>query len=489
MVGAPVFKRSSKKARPPGSSYSRALFLVWAAGLVARVGFVLLEPATDPVADERMWLSWGTAVLPSSEVAFSPLAFRLIFHPPVYPYFLGCLFALFGSLTAIKCAQAVVGSLIVPALGLLGRRGFGPRAGIVVAAMAVLYPELIWFSAHFWAETLFLVMLWWAFERLAAASESGSLLLSIISGLLFGLAILTRETALYFLPLAAMWLAWPSSNDAPHDAGDAAHNEPHAPASQPARARVGAAVALLTASLAVVAPWTLRNWIVYQAFVPVSTAGALNLWQGNTRLTRQEVYERYWAVRGRIAKYEYAREMGLRAIRDRQPFWFFEKLRDEMPNFWEADSQALVHLRRGAYGTVRPALAVVATAVLVGPYLVVLTLFAVGLARLPSTRVSLLLAAFLGYYLLIHVATHGYARYRLPVVPALLLLAAAAVAGEHAPSLAKGPRRLVLGVVALVLGLSLAPSLIHLTRLPSVVSENARFGLPDPGSPEEGHDP
>ena len=102
----------------------------------------------------------------------------------------------------------------------------------------------------------------------------------------------------------------------------------------------GARPAFLAASLAVVVPWTVRNYLAFDAFVPVSTSGALNLWQGNTRMTREQVYEEYWAVHGRIAKYEHARRRGIEAVLERQPWWIFEKLRDEMPEYWAAHGAA-----------------------------------------------------------------------------------------------------------------------------------------------------
>ena len=146
------------------------------------------------------------------------------------------------------------------------------------------------------------------------------------AGLLWGLAILTRETVLYFVPLAALWLAWRRPGG------------------------LKRAGLFVCAALVVVVPWTVRNWYVFDAFVPVSTAGALNLWQGNTRLSREQVYEEYWAVRGRIAKYEHARSRAIEAILERQPLWIFEKLRSELPEFWEAHGQPIVHIERGAYG-------------------------------------------------------------------------------------------------------------------------------------------
>jgi 4-amino-4-deoxy-L-arabinose transferase-like glycosyltransferase len=419
---------------PAEGRFRKHLLLLTLAGLVVRLAFVFLEPATDPVADETMWTTWGAKVLP--EVGFSPFAFRLIFHPPLYPYFIGA-FAVLGGLTAVKLAQAVVSALLVPAVGRLGAAVFGPEAGLAAAAIAAFYPELVWFSAHFWVETVFTVLLWWGFERLVAADERASLRVAVAAGALFGLAILARETVLYFLPVAAGWLAWRRPGGGVRGAG------------------------FLLAAVLTVAPWTLRNWIVYGDFVPVSTAGALNLWQGNALVSRQEVYDQYWAVHGRIEKYRFARAKGLEAIRERQPGWFFEKLRQEMPNFWEADSQALVHVVRGAYGPYPRALAVAAVVVVLLPFFACLVGLVFGLAALSLARGPLLLVAFLAYYNLIHVAAHGYARYRLPAMPVLFLLAGFAWSAWRArtyPALSR-PRRAVGLAAAVVLALSVAPTL------------------------------
>jgi hypothetical protein len=278
-----------------------------------------------------------------------------------------------------------------------------------------------------------------------AADASASPALAAAAGLLFGLAVLTRETVLYFAPLAALWLAYGRR-------------------SARARAALFLAVVVLT-----VAPWTYRNWVVHGAFVPVSTAGGLNLYQGNARLTRPEVYERYWAVRGLVEKYRFARRAGLEAIWERQPTWLLEKLRDEMPNFWEADSQALVHIRRGAYGEVGPASAVAAALVVLFPFLAALALFAVGLACVPLRRSTVLLLGFLAYYNLLHVVTHGYARYRLPALPVVLMVAATGAVALRSRTAPKPSRRrvAVAFTVAAALALSLVPSLRLQARQPA----------------------
>jgi hypothetical protein len=303
----------------------------------------------------------------------------------------------------------------------------------VAGALVALYPDLVWFTAHFWSETLFLALLWWGFERLLAAQASGERAPALAAGLLFGLAALTRETVLYFLPLAALWL-WEARRD------------------------VRPAAAFALAATLVILPWTGRNWVVWDAFVPVSTAGGLNLWQGNARMTREEVYAEYAKVPGRVAKYRHARAKGIEAIRDRQPAWLLEKLRDEMPRFWEADSLALAHIDREAYGEASAASRRAAAVVLVGPYLALLPAFAIGVAAASWSRASGVLLGFLVYYNLLHVATHGFARYRLPILPVIFAFAAVALTRDRWRGLSA--RRLAVAAAVLgILALSVAPSL------------------------------
>jgi 4-amino-4-deoxy-L-arabinose transferase-like glycosyltransferase len=417
---------------------SRKLLLLTLGGLLVRIAFLLLEPATHPIADERTWTNWAIENLVTTKVRFNPLRTHMIFYPPLYPYFIAVPYELFGGLAAVKWAQVVVSSLLVPAVGRVASLAFGPAAGLLAAAFAAFYPDFVWFSVHFWSETLFMVLLWWAFERFLVADRTRRLSHALAAGVLWGLSILVRETALYFTPLAALRLAlgWRREGG------------------------VLRAAAFLLAALLTVAPWTLRNWLVFHAFVPVSTAGSLNLFQGNARLTRQEVYDLYYAVKGRIEQHRYAQRMGVKAILDRQPLWALEKLRDEMPRFWEADSLALVHIKRGAYGDVEVRYARAAWLVVVLPYLAALALFLAGLIALPLDRDRLFLVGFLVFYNALHVITHGFARYRLPIMPVVLMFAAWTIvewrAGRY-PTLSRR-RRVVAAAVTLLAVLTLLPS-------------------------------
>jgi dolichyl-phosphate-mannose-protein mannosyltransferase len=445
-----------------GDRMARRLAALTMAALLVRLAFLVLEPATPPVGDEHTWTDWARELV-SPRVHYSPFRIHLIFYPPVYPYFLAALYGATGTFEAARWAQALIGAMLVAAVGLAGSRAFSPRVGLWAAAVAAFYPELVWFSVHFWSETVFTVLLWWGIERLLAADRLGGIGRAVAAGLLWGAAILTRETVLYFVPLAAVWLAT-------RDRG---------------RARAQAAAFFVTALL-IVAPWTYRNWVEFHAFVPVATAGGQNLFQGNALIPRDVTYEMVDAVQGRVQQYRYAMRMGLQAIRDRQPWWIFEKLRDEMPRFWEADSLVLVHLKRGAkaYGVVPPTVAVAVALVVLVPYVGVLALFALGLVRLRPTRPAVLLVGFLAYYNLIHVVTHGFARYRLPIMPVVFLIAGLGWVAWRDGELARmsGRARALAAALALIITVILIPSFRLNLGHPA-------FGLTDTGGPPGGDAP
>ena len=119
-----------------------------------------------------------------------------------------------------------------------------------------------------------------------------------------------------------------------------------------------------------------------------------------------------------------------------------------------------------------------AALVILVPYVAVLALFAIGLVQLRRTRPVLLLLVFFAYYNLLHVVTHGFARYRLPVMPVVFLIAGmgwmAWRAGEWS-RMSRG-RRLTVAAFALVLTALLTPSFRLNIGHPA-------FGLTDTGGP------
>jgi 4-amino-4-deoxy-L-arabinose transferase-like glycosyltransferase len=391
---------------PPGDeradqSFTHWLWILTFCGLLVRLLFLAFEPPLDLIGDERAWTQWADWISDPG-IGFSPLRFRLIYRPPLYVYFIAFFKAAFGSLIAVQSVQACVSVALIPAVGRIGRRFFGGRAGLIASALAAFYPESVWFSIHFWSETVFIVLLYWSLDRLLAAKSKRSVMAALLAGFLLGLATLTRETSLYFAPLAALWLV----------IGSERRRE---------WLRAGVFVAALTLTIA---PWTLRNWMLFRAFVPVSTASGLNLWQGNVPLAWNEVHSQYITIPGRINRDRYARHLGLTAIWQRQPTWIFEKLAAQMPLFWEVENFPLRHLYLEAYGPVDPDAYALAALIVLTPYLLTLVCFVLGLAATRFDKGQALIVLFVVYYNMLHVVAHSFSRYRLPVMPALFIFAA-----------------------------------------------------------------
>jgi 4-amino-4-deoxy-L-arabinose transferase-like glycosyltransferase len=193
----------------------------------------------------------------SKEIAYDrPTAFR----PPGYPYFLGAVYNVFGVERAVaahryrvaRIAQAFVGTAIVALVGVLAAQLWGPIVALVALALTAVYVPLITVGGSIMSEPLFdAFMLASLAAALAYRRSPHRYRWAVLSGVLGGLAALTRANALILLiPLAiAVWNGRPWRS----------------------RAAIGPPLALLVAAALTIAPWTIRNAVELHAFVPVST--------------------------------------------------------------------------------------------------------------------------------------------------------------------------------------------------------------------------
>ncbi|HEX6974555.1 MAG TPA: hypothetical protein VF147_09145 [Vicinamibacterales bacterium] len=261
-------------------SARRLILAAAVAGLVLRVAFATLYWTGKPLThDEQEYLSLARSVTAghgfvydeTREAGTSPQFGRA----PGYPLFLtlvgaGTLEAPTSAPTRVKLAQSILGALIVWMIGTIAMRAAGPRAGVAAAAIAAVYPPLVWISAYVFSETLYCALALGTVLLLEGAVEHadrhesarGGAAAALVAGLAAGTAILVRPVMLFFLPFAAVWL-W-------------------------RRRRTSLAVALIAAAVAVVAPWTARNYRVYDRFVLVASEGGVTFWTGNHPLARGE---------------------------------------------------------------------------------------------------------------------------------------------------------------------------------------------------------
>ena len=238
-----------------------AAAVILAAAFAIRLAYVDATPGMKLVNDALDYdghaVSIATVGHYSDTLAYGrPTAFR----PPGYPYALAAVYKAAGVARAgvarrvdvARRMQVVIGTILVAMIGLLAAQLWGPVAALVSMGLAAVYVPLVTMSGTVMSEPLFDVFMIGSLSAAIAHRRSvHRFRWAVASGLLVGLAILTRANALILLlPLVlAVWDRRPRWS---------------VPALAPP-------VALALVAVLAVAPWTIRNERALHHFVPVST--------------------------------------------------------------------------------------------------------------------------------------------------------------------------------------------------------------------------
>ncbi|MFH0982197.1 MAG: tetratricopeptide repeat protein [Planctomycetota bacterium] len=196
-------------------------------------------------------------------------------RPPGYPYFLSLIYTLFGTgYLAPRIVQLVLGLINVILAFLFARKWFGLRVGLVLGLFMACYWIFVYFEGEFHAPVLVIYLLWLLVYAAGLWAERLDLRHALATGLLLGIAALVLPNALVFLPVLLGWSWWVARR----------HGE---------RRRVRLAVVGLVAGTAVaVAPATIRNYRVAHDFVLISSNAGVNLYLGNNETATGVVSDR-----------------------------------------------------------------------------------------------------------------------------------------------------------------------------------------------------
>jgi 4-amino-4-deoxy-L-arabinose transferase-like glycosyltransferase len=171
--------------------------------------------------------------------------------PPLYPAVLA-LFTLVGGHGWIphQIAGALIGTGTVAVTALLGRRVAGDTAGLIAGGLAAIYPLLIAADGSYRSETLYALLIVSTLLSAYALLDRPTVGRAAVSGVLIGLATLTRSEALALLVLLIF------------------------PAALLAVSARRAAILTLAASataIVVLTPWLVRTWVQFDRPVFIST--------------------------------------------------------------------------------------------------------------------------------------------------------------------------------------------------------------------------
>lgn len=410
--------------------------------------FVLYETSSSPVwgilfVDSAQYDTWARTI-----AAGDWLGEGVFFMAPLYPYFLGALYALFGvKLTSILVVQSLVGSASCGLLAVAGREFFGARVGIVAGVLLAVYPVAVFSDTLVQKSVLDLFLVSLLLAVLGRALRDPSPCRWLVVGAALGGLMLTRENAVALLPVLLCSCYF--RGDRPRWRGSLVHSS-----------------GFLLGMALLLVPVAVRNLVRGGEFFFTSAQFGYNLYIGNNPLS-DGIYMPL--IPGREGKEQHdAREVAEKALG--RPLSFGEVSgywRDKSMDFIIAEPTAWLKIMANkvfllinaveipdsydqyTYGDWSVLLRALTTIFHFG---ILFPLSIAGVVVTWSRRERLWPLYFLGLAYAASVAMFFVmSRYRLPVVPLLALFAAAfIVEALRRPAILRSPALLMAMVIALV---------------------------------------
>ncbi len=186
-------------------------------------------------------------------------------YSPGLPLLVAGLYELTGGphLELARIVLALIGSLAVLFAFLIANRLSGPGAGIAAAVVVAGYPALLQYQGMLMTEPLAVTLLAGALLAFLWAGDGRGSWAWALPGLLLGLLALVRPEYLPFGALLAILALFRARG----------RGGTWAPG-------LAAGALLLAAFLLPIVPWTIRNVIVLDRFIPISTGGGKALYVG-----------------------------------------------------------------------------------------------------------------------------------------------------------------------------------------------------------------
>jgi hypothetical protein len=186
----------------------------------------------------------------------------LLSRPPGYSILLAAIYRVVGrGLFAAQLVQNVLNALVPVLVFLLADTLVGRRGATFAGLLAALLPHLAYYSALLTPDVVCVIPVLLALILLApvARGRRVSIGRALLAGAMLGLAVWLRPNLLLLGPTVAAAVAL---------------------LSRPRTRRWATAAAVAAGAVAAVAPITIRNFVLYRTFVPVSINLGVVLWEG-----------------------------------------------------------------------------------------------------------------------------------------------------------------------------------------------------------------
>jgi len=172
-----------------------------AAGL--RIFYIFQMQRNDPFfyhpfSDVLQYHQLAISVLKEGIIGIKPF-----YHAPLYQYFIAGVYALFGTnLLVMRIVQALLGAVNVVLVYILAHHYFNRTVSYIAGFIAMAYPLLIFYDGEVLIPTFLIFLILIGLYLLHADSTRKTLL----AGIVFGLAAITRQNILIFILFFPLFL-------------------------------------------------------------------------------------------------------------------------------------------------------------------------------------------------------------------------------------------------------------------------------------------
>lgn len=260
----------------------------------------------SPIMDELYHDRWARQI-----AAGDWMGSESFFRAPLYIYLLALIYKIFGhSFFLPRLFQIFLGSLGCVLTFLIAKRLFNRTIGIISGIIASLYAMLICYDARLLLDSLTVFLDLVLLGLLILTAEKPKLLNWFFCGLALGLSAIARPNILIFIPFILIWIFFWFRNK------------------RSVKTVLLRWVILCLGVLLTIAPVTLRNYSVGKDFVLIAWQGGYNFYLGNNphasgwSATASHIDPSWWGGYNdaiRLAEEETGRKLKPSQISD---FWF-----------------------------------------------------------------------------------------------------------------------------------------------------------------------
>lgn len=238
--------------------------VVFLAALGFRGAYLGGQAANNPLFDQAtmdpgVHHEWAQQIASGEGMGSKPY-----FRAPLYYYLLAGLYKLCGpDIMVGRVAGCILGALTCYLIARLGVMLAGFGVGLLAGVIAAFYWPFVYFDAELLTVGLEVFLDVGLLILLLVAARRSSLPLFFLGGLVWGLSAITRPNVLALAPVIIVW-PWIAARMG----------------QRPLRRLAAGGLACLGAAL-VVAPVTIRNYVVGGELVLIATNGGVNFYIGN----------------------------------------------------------------------------------------------------------------------------------------------------------------------------------------------------------------